>query len=168
MCSYERAGWLGSRDLGKRAGNFAIWTLHPGYRDERRDEFWRSGWHRLALPAVFSTSEASHLTATDRALRVTDAKVGPKVKIFVFRHVCFVSPIWRQNSSPGSLNFCHLGNRAKISHMNPRQNSSRWLSQPGQPGLYGRPLENVVGRQITNWVADEGSGEVEIWASVLS
>ena len=31
MCSYERAGWLGSRDLGfsnrdlgKRAGNFAI------------------------------------------------------------------------------------------------------------------------------------------------
>ena len=55
--------WLGSRDLGfsnrdlgKRAGNFAIWTLHPGYRDERRDEFWRSGWHRLALPAVFSTS----------------------------------------------------------------------------------------------------------------
>ena len=22
-CSYERAGWLGSRDLGKRAGNFA-------------------------------------------------------------------------------------------------------------------------------------------------
>ena len=24
MCSYERAGWLGSRDLGKRAGSFAI------------------------------------------------------------------------------------------------------------------------------------------------
>ena len=36
MCSYERAGWLGSRDLGKRAGNFAIRTLHPGYRDEFR------------------------------------------------------------------------------------------------------------------------------------
>ena len=41
MCSYERAGWLGyrdlgfsNRDLGKRAGNFAIWTLHPGYREE--------------------------------------------------------------------------------------------------------------------------------------
>ena len=31
-----------------------------------------------------------------------------------------------------------------------------------------RPLENVVGRQITNWDVDEGIGEVEIWASVLS
>ena len=36
MCSYERAGWLSSRelgfsnrDLGKRAENFAIRTLHP-------------------------------------------------------------------------------------------------------------------------------------------
>ena len=35
----------------------------------------------------------------DTALRVTDAKMGPKVKIFVFRYVCFVSRIWRQNSS---------------------------------------------------------------------
>ena len=34
MCSYGRAGWLGCRDLGKRAGNFAIWTLQPGYQDE--------------------------------------------------------------------------------------------------------------------------------------
>ena len=24
MCSHERVGWLGFRDLGKRAGNFAI------------------------------------------------------------------------------------------------------------------------------------------------
>ena len=62
---------------------------------------------------------------SDTALRVTDAKIGPKVKIFVFRYVCFVSQIWRQNSYPGSLTFSHLGNRAKISHMNPRQNSSR-------------------------------------------
>ena len=38
MCSYERTGWLGSRDLGKRAGNFAMWTLQPGYRDKYRDE----------------------------------------------------------------------------------------------------------------------------------
>ena len=56
MGSYERASWLGSRDLGKRAWNFAKWTLHHGYPDERRDEFWRSGWHRLVLPAAFSTS----------------------------------------------------------------------------------------------------------------
>ena len=41
--SYERAGWLGSRDLvfsnrdlGKRAGNLALRTLQPGYRDENR------------------------------------------------------------------------------------------------------------------------------------
>ena len=39
LCSYERAGWLGSRDLGfsnqdlgKRAWNVAIWTLQPCYR----------------------------------------------------------------------------------------------------------------------------------------
>ena len=28
-----------NRDLGKWAGNFALWTLHPGYRGERRNEF---------------------------------------------------------------------------------------------------------------------------------
>ena len=55
---------------------------------------------------------------SDTALRVTDAKIGPKVKIFVFRYVCFVSRILRQNSSPGSLAFSYLGNRAEISHMN--------------------------------------------------
>ena len=55
-------------------------------------------------------------------------------EIFVFRHVCFVSRIWRQNSSPGTLAFSHLGNRAEISHMSPRQNSSRLLSQLSQLG----------------------------------
>ena len=34
MRSYDMAGWLGSRDLAKRAGNFAIRTLQPGYRGE--------------------------------------------------------------------------------------------------------------------------------------
>ena len=62
---------------------------------------------------------------SDTALRVTDAKIGPKVKIFVFRYDCFVSLIWRQNSYPGSFTFSHLGNRAEISHMNLKQNSSR-------------------------------------------
>ena len=62
---------------------------------------------------------------SDTALRVTDAKISPKVKIFLFRYVCFVSQIWRQNSYPGSFTFSRLGNRAEISHMNPRQNSSR-------------------------------------------
>ena len=27
---------------------------------------------------------------SDTALRVTEAMIGPRVKIFVFRHVCFV------------------------------------------------------------------------------
>ena len=65
-------------------------------------------FHIISIP--FNCSE--------KALRVTDAKIGPKVKIFMFRYVCFVSQIWRQNSYPGSLTFSHLGNRAKISHMN--------------------------------------------------
>ena len=48
---------------------------------------------------------------SDIAWRVTKAMIGPKVKIFVFRLVCFVSRIWRQNSSSGYLAFSHLGNR---------------------------------------------------------
>jgi len=60
MCSYEWAGWLGSRDLGKLAGNFAIWTLHPlsppfffffaGYNaDVRRCSFFVLGLPVLSL-----------------------------------------------------------------------------------------------------------------------
>ena len=55
---------------------------------------------------------------SDTTIRVTEAMIGVK-------GVCFVSRIWRQDSSPGSLAFPHLGNRDEISHMNPRQNSSR-------------------------------------------
>ena len=143
MCSYERTGWLGCRDLGfsnqdlgKRAGNFAIWTLHPGYRDEQRDKFWRSGWHCIAC-CIFHIISIP-FNCSDTALRVTDAKIGRNLK-FVFRFF-FVSRIWRQNSSPVSLTFSHLRNRAEISHMNPRQNSSRQPSQPGQPGSYEEAL----------------------------
>ena len=125
LCSYERAGWLGFRDLGKRAGNFCHMNTSsrlPG---------WTAGWI-LAVRMASSCIACCifHIISipfncSDTALGVTDAKIGPKVKIFVFRYVCFVSQIWRQNSSPGSLTFSHLGNRAEISHMNPRQNSSR-------------------------------------------
>ena len=62
---------------------------------------------------------------SETALRVAEAMIGSKVDLFVFRHVCFVSRIWRQNSSTGSLSFFHPGNRAEISYMNPRRNSSR-------------------------------------------
>ena len=75
---------------------------------------WMAGW----ILAVWMASSCIaccifHIISipfncSDTALRVTDAKIGPKVKIFVFRHVCFVSRIWRQNSSPGSSTFSHL------------------------------------------------------------
>ena len=96
----------------------------PGY--ERRDGFWRS----VRMASSYIACRIFHIISIpfncgDTALRVTETMVGPKVKDFVFRHVCFVSRIWRQNSSPGSLTFYHLGNRAEISHMNARRNSSR-------------------------------------------
>ena len=62
---------------------------------------------------------------SDTALRVPEAMIGVKFKIFVFHHVCFVSrQIWCQNSYPGSLAFSHLRNQAEISQMNPRRISS--------------------------------------------
>ena len=49
MCSYERPGWLGCRDLGfsnrnrgKPAGNLAMSTLQPGYRDENNAMHFRN------------------------------------------------------------------------------------------------------------------------------
>ena len=62
---------------------------------------------------------------SDAALGVAESMIGVKVNFFVFCHVCVVSRIWCQISSPGSLAFSHLGNWAEISHMNPRRNSSR-------------------------------------------
>ena len=62
MCSYERAGWLGyrdlgfsNRDLGKRAGNFAIRTLHPGYREENNTMHFRVGTDITEPLILFST-----------------------------------------------------------------------------------------------------------------
>ena len=46
---------LGNREAGWKSRHMNT-TYRLRYRDEWRDEFWRSGWHRLALPAVFSTS----------------------------------------------------------------------------------------------------------------
>ena len=61
MCSYERAGWLGyrdlgfsNRDLGKRAGNFAIGTLHPGYREENNTMHFRDRTDIAELLILFS------------------------------------------------------------------------------------------------------------------
>ena len=79
---------------------------------------------------------------------IAKAMIGAKVVIFVFRNVCFVSRISRQNSSPVSLwehsiffgssfqfptvssALSQLVNRAEISYLDPRRNWSR----------YGMPL----------------------------
>ena len=50
--------------------------------------------------------------------------LGKKVMIFVFLHLCFLSPISRQNSSARFLAFSYLRNQAEISLMNPRRNWS--------------------------------------------
>ena len=49
---------------------------------------------------------------SDAALRITDGKIGPKVMFALFPEF-------------GARTLSHLGNRAEISHMNARQNSSR-------------------------------------------
>ena len=103
----------------------------PGWK---QDEFWQSGWHRLELPAVFSHILSIPFNCSDTALRVAEAMIGAKVIIFVFHHVCFVSRIWHQNTSPGSLAISPLRNRAEISHMSPRRILSQQPGQPGQPG----------------------------------
>ena len=107
---------------------------------------WTAGWIlAVRMASSCTTCCIFHIisipfNSCDTALTVTYAKIDPKVKTFVLRYVCFVSRIWRQNSSPGSLTFSHLRNLAEISHMNPRQNSSRQPSQPGQPGSYEEAL----------------------------
>ena len=78
-------------------------------------EYWRSGQHRLSMPTVFFHIISIPFNCSDTASRVTEALIGPKVKILVFHHVCFVSRIWHQNSSLGSLAVSRLGNRAEIS-----------------------------------------------------
>ena len=50
--------------------------------------------------------------------------LGKKVRIFVCLHLCFLSPISRQNSSARFLAFSYLRNQAEISPMNPRRNWS--------------------------------------------
>ena len=50
--------------------------------------------------------------------------LGKKVMIFVFFHLCLLSPISRQNSSARFLVFSYLRNQAEISLLNPRRNWS--------------------------------------------
>ena len=135
MCSYKRAGWFCSRDLSfsnwdignKWAGNFATWTLHPSYCD---DSCMNSGgpygiiWHCLLYfphhkhPIQLQQYSLKSCQSYDRWESYNNI-------IFVFCHVCFVSWIWYQNVSPGSLVLSHLRNQAEFLIMNPMRNSFR-------------------------------------------
>ena len=122
MCSYERAGRLRSRDLAKRAENFAIWKLHPGYRAGMNS----GGPDGIVLHfLMYFPHHNTPFNYSDTALSVTEAMIGLKVKIFVFGHVCFVSLNLPPELISRILAFSHLVNRAEISLMNPRRNSSR-------------------------------------------
>ena len=62
MCSYEGEAWLGYGDLGlsnqdlkPRAGNFAIWTLHPGYREENNTMHFRDRADITEVLILFSS-----------------------------------------------------------------------------------------------------------------
>ena len=79
----------------------------------------------ILLPCLLYFPHHIPFNCSDTALRVAESMIGAKVIILVFRYAHFVSRIWRQNSSPGSLAVTYLGSRAEISHMTPRRNSSR-------------------------------------------
>ena len=91
----------------------------------------KAGWILAARMASSCTAYCVfHLISIpfnciDTALRVVKAMVGPKVRIFVFIRICFIYRISSQNSFRGSLTFFHHGNRAKISHMNPKRSWSQ-------------------------------------------
>ena len=98
----------------KRAGNFAIWwTLQPSYRDESGMNSGGPDGIVLHSPRCIFIIISIPFNSRNAALRLAEAMIGAKVINFVFRHVCFVSRIWRQNSSQGSLVFSCFGNRAQ-------------------------------------------------------
>ena len=93
----------------KRAGNFALWTLQPSNRDKSWEwilVFQNPGGivlHCLLYIHIISIP----FNCSDTALRVAESIIAEKVIIFAFRQVWFVSWIWVQNSSPGSVVFSH-------------------------------------------------------------
>ena len=93
MCSYERAGQLGSQDLawknqdiGKRAGNFTIWTLQPSDRDECRMNSGSPDCIVLHCMLCFLCHKhpITICNCSDTALRVAEAIIGAKVKFLCF------------------------------------------------------------------------------------
>ena len=86
MCSFESAGWLGSRDLGfsnrdlgKWAENFAICgTLHHGYWNQ--SEMNSGGPDVVVLHGLLCFPRHTHpFNRSDTALRVAEAMVARKL-----------------------------------------------------------------------------------------
>ena len=115
--SFTRAAKPWQKPETEREKRLAPRVTSARLQGYKLDEFLRSGWHCLALPSYFPHHKLHH-NCSDTAVRVAEAMIGAKV-------VCFVSRNCHQDSSAGSLAFPCLGNRAEISHMNPRQNSLR-------------------------------------------
>ena len=123
MCSYKRAGWLGSRDLGfstwdlgKRAENFAIWTLQPGYQDESGMN--SSNEFCIVLHCLLYFPHHKHpIQLQWYSYKSCQSYNRRESYNFVFHRVCFVSRISCHNSSSA---FLISETRAEISHMNPR------------------------------------------------
>ena len=122
MCSYERAGGsVPEISVGLEILPYEHFSPVTAMKGGSRNS---SGPDSIVLHfLLYQFHNHKHPILIN--LRVAVALIGTKVIIFVFRHVFFVSRIWNQNSSPRSLAFSLLGNRAEICHMNPRRNSFR-------------------------------------------
>ena len=99
MCSYERPGWPGYRDLGfcdrylgNREENFPIWTLQSGHRDELFKQnnvaltTYRPKWHNSGLVCI------SSLGVCELALLV---KLQDSTELWQSRTIqVYVPPFW--------------------------------------------------------------------------
>ena len=119
--SYERAGWLGfrdlcfsNRDLGKLAKKFCHMcnsARFPGWTLAARiASSCIAGCIFHIITILFNCSDTAIRIA--KAMKLSDFCVSPC--LLAFSH-------FRQNSLPGYSALSHLGNRAEISHMNPRR-----------------------------------------------
>ena len=110
MCSYEKAGWLGSRDL-----RFSNRDLVECFKN-----FWpyehfspvtgmKAGWILAAWTAsshclLYFPHNKNFISLHWYSYKSCQSYERRECSlIFVFREVCVVSRNWRHNSSPGSL-----------------------------------------------------------------
>ena len=99
MCSFQKPGWPGYRDLGNQDENFPIWTLQPGWPGRN---FLRPKWHNFCRVCI-STSKACEFVK----------KLQESTKVRQPRTIqVYVPPFWFS-----FLNFIPV-DQAKISHMN--------------------------------------------------